>query len=76
MVQKPPRPQDLVLTEGEPVPPPQTVAAPEAKPAKKAEGDTGDIDPEMLREVKRLADRVGGLQRLKEVVDVLIRLPR
>jgi hypothetical protein len=76
MLHKPPRPQDLVLTEAEPVPPPHDLTVLEPAAQNQAKGGAGEVDPEVLREVKRLAERVGGLKRLKEVVDVLARLPR
>jgi hypothetical protein len=79
-----PAPEELVLTEGEQVPPPgPTVPEPgdqlreaaqhEAGPGTGAEGG-GDYDN--LVEVKKLAQRVGGLEKLREMVDVLLRLRR
>jgi hypothetical protein len=61
-------PQELVKTQTEAVPPPDvTVPEPDA---------TAGVAPDLLREVKALADRVGGLHRLKEIVDRLAALPR
>jgi hypothetical protein len=76
MLQQPPKPEDLVRTEAEPVPPPHDVTVPEPQAKHQAAGGAGNVEPEILRELQRLAERVGGLEKLKEVVDVLIRLPR
>ena len=47
-----PKPQELVQTQA-------NIARPEAPPQRQA-------DPEVLRELARLAERVGGLEKLKE----------
>ncbi len=65
----------LMMTEGEQVPPPgPTVPEPPGsqRGAAAAAKDDGDFDA--LLEVKRLAERVGGLEKLREMVDVLGRL--
>ena len=66
---------DLLLTEAQRVPPPHDVTVPESS-AQPQPGETDRIDPDVLRDLKHLAERVGGLERLKEVVDILIRFPR
>jgi hypothetical protein len=53
-------PEKLVTTEAE-VPPPPDVTVPEPP------------DPALVREVRALADRVGGLEKLRELVDGLMR---
>lgn len=60
-------PTDLVKTEAETVPPPD-VTVPEPS--------SGSVEPAMIEEVKRLADRVGGLAKLRELVDRLGRLDK
>lgn len=71
----------LVMTEGEPAPPPgPTVPEPPgAPPAGQAvpshlADERGEGDCDALLEVKRLAERVGGLDKLREMVDKLSRL--
>ena len=64
MTRQSPRPTDLILTEGEPVPPPSPTVP---EPSDETEGAA-------LEEVKKLADRVGGAEKLRELVDRLIRL--
>lgn len=79
-----PAPEELVLTEGEQVPPPgPTVPEPEDQrqnARQPAAGSTTDAegcgDYEDLLEVKKLAQRVGGLEKLREMVEVLLRLRR
>jgi hypothetical protein len=39
-------------------------------------GAAGGVSPDLLGEIRRLADRVGGLDRLRAVVDELARMPR
>jgi hypothetical protein len=81
MAQETPPAGPLVMTEGEPVPPPDTTVpeppgrAPggQSVPSHLA-GAHGEGDSDALLEVKRLAERVGGLDRLREMVDVLRRL--
>jgi len=63
----PPHPDDLVLTPAQAVPPPE-------HPAPKKDLAPDGLDPALLKEIRRLADRVGGLNRLKEVVEALILL--
>jgi len=60
MARQTPNPKDLVKTQAEVVPPPETRAA--AGPP-----------PETFAEVRALADRVGGLQKLRDLVDRMIR---
>ena len=55
----------LVMTEG--------VPGGQAVPSHLAD-ERGEGDYDALLEVKRLAERVGGLDRLRELVDVLSRL--
>jgi hypothetical protein len=74
MKQKP-QPKDMVLTQAQAVPPPREATTPDRKQQTKSEA-TKDVDPEVLRDLKRLAERVGGLERLKEMVEVLLRTPR
>jgi len=69
------RPESLVLTEADTVPPPHDVTVPEP-PEFDKQAVTDGADPETLRELRRLAERVGGLKRLREIVDVLAGLPR
>lgn len=65
MKDAPPRPDDLVLTQAQRVPPPDATS-PE-------ERDTAGDDAAYLADVRRLADRVGGLDRLAALVDELRR---
>jgi hypothetical protein len=73
----------LVMTEGEPAPPPdatvpEPAGSPPASPAVHSHlaDAPGEGDSDALLEVKRLAERVGGLDRLRELVDRLGRLQR
>ncbi len=63
------RPEQLVMTKGD-VPPPPDPTVPEPS------GIPTGIDPETLHEVKSLADRIGGLEKLRDLVDALLRLQR
>jgi hypothetical protein len=74
MIQQTPNPPDLVRTEAEPVPPPDvTVPEPQGSTA----APTGaEFDPDILAEVKRLSDRVGGLEKLRDLVEALLRFRR
>ena len=64
MSDRPPKPQELMMTQAETVPPPDvTVPEPPGPGA----------DPQVLAEVKQLAHRVGGLRALLDLVDALIR---
>jgi hypothetical protein len=56
------KPEEMVKTQAEQVPPPD-VTVPES-------GATS-VDPAILADVKSLADRVGGLQKLRDLVDSL-----
>ncbi len=68
MSREAPKPEELVMTQAEPVPPPAAAPVPGQEP-----GD-GDLDFHLLLQVKELADRVGGPEKLRELVDTLIRL--
>jgi hypothetical protein len=57
-------PRELVLTEAEQAPPPEPTV-PELRV----------LEGEALREVKQLADRLGGLQRLRDLLDTLLKAP-
>jgi hypothetical protein len=70
MVQISTKPQDLVMTEAEPAPPP------ESHMANRAERGAVEVGPEVLTELKCLAERVGGLKKLRELIDVLLEVPR
>jgi len=71
----PPNPDDLILPPGQAVPPPEHPARESAAvPATKTDSAPAGLDPALLKEIRRLADRVGGLNRLKEVVEALILL--
>ena len=86
MSQKPAKARDLLLTEAEAAPPPHDVTVPEPQRQhgherqgdERQHGDDGknEIDADVLREVHHLAERLGGLGKLKEVVDLLQQLPR
>jgi hypothetical protein len=76
MTKNPAQPQNLVRTQADLVPPPEGATVSEPEPENNAEHEASKFDAEVLRDLKRLAERVGGLEKLKEVVDVLIRLPR
>jgi hypothetical protein len=68
----PPRPDDLILTPAQAVPPPEH---PRREPPRQdKDSGTAGLDPALLDEIRRLAARVGGLQRLKDVVEALILL--
>jgi hypothetical protein len=74
MTSKPPEPSDLVMTQAE-LPPgthPPGVTLPDP-PGSRPGPAAGDIDPQILDELRRLADRVGGIERLHEIVGVLVR---
>lgn len=67
MEQNPARPENLVMTQADPAPPPLPLTPPNQRGKVR-------IDPETLGELKRLAERVGGLERLKEVIDALLKV--
>lgn len=75
MRRKKPTSNDLLLTEAHTVPPPHDVTVPEP-PTSEHDAVAGQVDPEILRDLRRLAERVGGLEKLKQMVDILIRFPR
>jgi hypothetical protein len=70
MVQPATSPDKLVLTEADTVPPPQPAEAPPTQ----AGLSPDDADYAALLEVKALAQRLGGLQRLQHLVNVLAQL--
>jgi hypothetical protein len=55
--------EDLALTQAEAAPPPAGPALPP--------GET-QFDPQLYLEVQKLAERAGGLEKLREVVDTLL----
>jgi hypothetical protein len=79
---------DLVMTEadlppGIDAPPPSEAETgagagrgPSARPVRDVPGDRDGLSVELLHEVRQLADRVGGLDKLREIVDELARIPR
>jgi len=81
-VPTPPHPDDLVLTPAQAVPPPEHPSRGPAPEAATSDGQASagqksaqpGLDPALLRDIRRLADRAGGLQRLKEVIEGLILL--
>ena len=78
MEKKIPHPEGLVMTQAEQVPPPEpTVPEPPLSPRKGSDGappGAGGADQDALLEVKRFAERIGGLHRLHKLVEELIRL--
>ena len=66
-------PGPLVMTEAEPVPPPD-VTVPEPSSSHSSSSTEGSMDPQVLLEVKALADRVGGLEKLRDLVDTLLKI--
>jgi hypothetical protein len=75
MAQDHPQPQELVLTEAETVPPREDATAPNRKTEKEAARGTSGPEDDVRGELTQLAARVGGLKRLKEMIDEMIRLP-
>ena len=66
-------PNELIKTEADQVPPPQSLREEPGRRGR-GQGPTANAsDPELLREVERLAERVGGAERLRELVDSLER---
>jgi hypothetical protein len=62
-------PRDLVMTEAEPAPPPD-VTVPE--PAEAERGSVArTLDPQLVTDINRLAERIGGMDKLKAIVDQL-----
>jgi hypothetical protein len=84
MIREAPRADELVKTEAEQVSPPEpTVPEPSAnRPEEPASpvpwgGQAGGAATDaVLREVKELADRVGGLRKLRDLVDLLMKMRR
>ncbi len=78
MEQKEAHPEQLVLTQAEQAPPPEpTVPEPAPRPRKRGDGSPPGADgagQDALLEVKRFAERIGGLERLHQLVEELIRL--
>jgi hypothetical protein len=80
---------DLVMTEADlppgvdAPPPPETNEASagpsrgrSTRPVRDVRSDRDGLSVELLHEVRQLADRVGGLDKLREIVDELARIPR
>ena len=64
----------LVLTEADRVPPPQPAVPEPPQASQSTPPGWDDPDYHALLEVKALAERVGGIQKLRELVDVVARL--
>jgi hypothetical protein len=64
-------PQELVKTQAEHVPPPDVTV-----PEPTASRNLGTLDPQVRREIHRLADRVGGLNTLQKLIEALRRSER
>lgn len=79
---------DLVMTEADLPPGVDAPPPPEARtgagasrgrstrPIRDVPSDRDGLSVELLHEVRQLADRVGGLDNLREIVDELARIPR
>jgi hypothetical protein len=64
---------DLVRTQADQVPPPEMPAAgPRTRPNGGALEER--FDPGLLVEIKNLSDRVGGLEKLRELIETLMRI--
>ena len=78
MEQKEAHPERLALTQAEQAPPPERTAPEPAPQTRKQQGSgppaPGGPDQDALLQVKRFAERIGGLQRLHQLVEELIRL--
>ena len=61
--------EDLVMTHAEVVPPPN--ATPDAYQRPQAGGDGHGLSDDVLCEVQHLADKVGGLHRLRDLIGEL-----
>jgi hypothetical protein len=73
MAEKKPGASDLVMTQAE-LPPGIDAPSP---PAVRDEVARGTNPPaELLREIRQLADRVGGIDKLRELVDELAKVGR
>ena len=67
-------PRELVLTEGDPAPPPaEPVPSPEHHPNP---ADNCENAADVVQEVRALADQVGGLTKLRELVDSMMSVRR
>jgi hypothetical protein len=64
------RPDKLLLTEAERVPPPRAATAEMRDTAHSPEGSAAD-DPRLLEELRRLAERAGGVEQLRRLLDSL-----
>jgi hypothetical protein len=62
---------ELVLTQAQQVPPPG-VTVPEPPESTPAEKKTVDPTSSMLRDIRTLADRAGGLEKLRDLITELI----
>jgi hypothetical protein len=67
-------PVELIRGPGEAAPPPDVTVPDPSTPAGPA--TEASVDPQLLLDVKSLADRVGGLEKLRELVDALIQIRR
>jgi len=69
-----PDPREQVMTQAEAVPPPEETIPASASSAPPTPGPLAGQaapDPAILKEVKALADRVGGVEKLQELVQLL-----
>jgi hypothetical protein len=66
-----PDPRDQVMTQAEAVPPPEESVPASAAPSPDHTPTQAPADPSILKEVKDLADRVGGVEKLQELVRLL-----
>jgi len=72
MSDKPVDPSDLVMTQAELAPAPGA-ESPRPRTLPLPEGGAGGFDRQALADVRELADRLGGLPRLREAVELLLR---
>jgi hypothetical protein len=68
------KPDPLVMTEAETVPPPDVTVPEPAVSAPRSSSPGGSVSPELLRDIKALADRVGGLEKLRDLVATLLEM--
>jgi hypothetical protein len=78
MAKQTPKTDDLVMTQAELPPGTEGVSAPSVQDeiARQARADDGASTAELLREIRQLADRVGGIDRLRELIDELAKMSR
>jgi len=65
--------EQLVLTQAEAVPPPD-VTVPEPNSPHSAAVAGRAPDPQLLRDIMTLADRAGGLEKLRDLVETLLQI--